>query len=144
MGSTEVVIENGVRVPPTITIDEALQRMEKDKASCVLITRKRELLGILTERDIQLRVIGKGHDPQKLRVNEVMTSPIVTVPNGTPLSQMQAIMNQHHINHLPVTDVAQTRNHVSLVYHMLAESALRPAADTKAQRAHGKPTTCSL
>ncbi|HAH04934.1 MAG TPA: hypothetical protein DCM05_00175 [Elusimicrobia bacterium] len=62
---------------PDAAVAESVRRMRKAKASCALVTRDGELVGILTEHGLLQRFVGL-RDPQKTQVCEVMeTDPIL-------------------------------------------------------------------
>lgn len=58
---------------------EAARLMGERRISSVLVKGAREFSGILTDRDIISKVVSKGLDPSKIRVSEVMTSPLITI-----------------------------------------------------------------
>jgi CBS domain-containing protein len=63
-----------------------------------------ELVGIFSERDLMLRVVGAGLDPQKTTVGQVMTEDLETVSTETDSSDALSLMVSKHIRHLPVVD----------------------------------------
>ena len=54
----------------------AVEAFRRSQSGAVLVLEKGRLVGILSERDLVLRVIGEGRDPRKTRVSEVMTTTV--------------------------------------------------------------------
>lgn len=83
---------------------EAASKMVKENRGSVTVTRAGERVGILTERDLLRKVITKGLDPRSTKVKEVMTSPPVTVDQGTPLREAIDLMNRKRVRRMLVTE----------------------------------------
>ncbi len=91
---------------PDQTVDEAIELMRKNRFGCVVVTEKERLVGILTERDVLLKVAGvKGAESRKLR--EMMTrNPEVFQPEDS----IAFVLNAMHVGgyrHVPVVDDQQ-------------------------------------
>ena len=86
-------------LPPTATLAEAHDLMERFHISGVPITEGGRLVGILTNRDLRFE------DRLDRKVSEVMTKErLITTPVGTTLEQARAILAKHRIEKLPVVD----------------------------------------
>ncbi|MEO0482632.1 MAG: CBS domain-containing protein [Planctomycetota bacterium] len=62
------------------------------------------LAGILTERDLLMRVLAAERDPKATRVSQVMTSRVLTCQPTTPLEEIRNVMRDERIRHMPVLD----------------------------------------
>ena len=62
------------------------------------------LLGIVSERDYARKVILQGRSSKKTKVNEIMTSSLVTVEPSDTVEDCMRIVIQRRIRHLPVVD----------------------------------------
>ncbi len=94
--------------------------------SCVLVTEGKELLGILTERDI-VRLTAQQRDLTTTRISEVMTQQVVTLtqaPAQTALTVLP-LFHQHRIRHLPIVD--ESGHLVGIVTPDLLRQILQPA-----------------
>ncbi len=97
------------QVPPPViseetTVVETAQFMKKEKVGAVGVTVGRRLVGIVSERDLMLRVVACGRDPKMTSVAEIMTSEIETTTGDTETSEALEIMVSKHIRHLPIVD----------------------------------------
>jgi len=91
------------RLPGTARLDEALSTMEAVRASCVLVVDGAMPVGIVTERDIVRLYLGPDDNPT---LSSVMTSPVATVHQNTPLADAARQMLDTGIRHLAVVDEA--------------------------------------
>ena len=91
-----------ISIEPTSMVYEALEIMNSNNISAILITENDVLVGIFTERDYARKVVLKGKSSKEVAINEVMTrSPIVINPEQT-LEHCMQVMTEKHIRHLPV------------------------------------------
>ena len=90
-------------VGPQATLGEALVQMRAQGGDAVLVVDSRRLAGILTERDVLTRVLGKGVDETK-PVREFMTAqPHTLSADATLLEAMQSMESGHYRN-VPLLD----------------------------------------
>ena len=86
------------------TVFEAAKMMVDRRVGAVLITRNGRLEGIVTERDLAVRVIAQGKDPNTTKLGDVMTkNPAVLGPNESPQAALER-MRAGDFRHLPVVD----------------------------------------
>lgn len=64
----------------------------------------KRIAGVITDRDICCRSVGKGLNPLDMRVEEVMTFPAVTTTEDTDLATCAELMEKHQIRRVPVVD----------------------------------------
>ncbi|MEK6755021.1 MAG: CBS domain-containing protein [Bacteroidota bacterium] len=98
-----VRLRKPVTVLPDQSVAEAIALMQQKALGCVVVIEKDRLVGIFTERDVLMRIVGK-RDPAAVRVKEVMA------PNPEafqPDDSIAFILNAMHVGgyrHVPVTD----------------------------------------
>lgn len=61
-------------------------------------------IGIITDRDIAIRVVAKNQDPDALRADQCMTGDPVTIDDNAAAVEAAMRMRQHHVGRLPVVD----------------------------------------
>ncbi len=91
----------------------AARIMTKFGISGVIVQNKKDIVGILTERDILTRVVASGQNPEYIVVKDIMTEPVIVVSPLMPLDKAVSIMFQEKIKKLPV--VAKDEDRVQLV-----------------------------
>lgn len=80
---------------PDDTIRAAARRMaDYDVGTLVVLKEERatRAVGVLTDRDIVVRCVAEQRDPEQTTVSEVMTTPVFTVRNETPINEALAKM----------------------------------------------------
>lgn len=90
-------------VTKATTIQEVSQMMTERNIGSVLVKDGGEFVGIITERDLTRKVIGKGLDPKTTPVTETMSSPLITLDGAEPVTDANQFMAKHKIRHLAVT-----------------------------------------
>jgi isocitrate dehydrogenase len=103
-----------VRIAGTATVAEAIHRMHERGISSVLVEPQVPggPYGIMTKRDVLSKVVAAGQDPEKLRVADLMSSPVITVPLSTSLRECSALMLEKGIRRVVV---AQGKEIVGIV-----------------------------
>ncbi len=94
-----------VTVPPECTVEEAAQLMATHGVGSILVVSGDEVLGIVTDRDITLRVVGAGL-PLGTRVNTVMSGPLVTIQGSADIVDAYRLLNESGVRRLPVLEDA--------------------------------------
>lgn len=101
-------IVDGTRVchvPGSSTAYEAARAMELNNVGALAVTdRSARIVGIVTERDIVRRVVGRKRDPQTTSVVDVMSAnPDTLSPDDSAMKAME-MMQDNNYRHLPVVD----------------------------------------
>jgi PAS domain S-box-containing protein len=86
-----------------MTVYQALSDMARESLSCLVIAQDDRPVGILTERDVAKLLVDRG-DIWHLKVEEVMSSPVQTLSQETPVHEAAKIMQQESIRRLVVVD----------------------------------------
>lgn len=89
-------------VTPTTTIAEAVNEMNRHRIGAIVVLENNRLVGIFTERDVLLRVVGAAVDTRSVRVTDVMTSTLITVAPETTIEEAMNIFAEKRCRHLPV------------------------------------------
>jgi CBS domain-containing protein len=88
---------------PDESAQVAAQRMNSRSVGTLLVLDERKRpVGILTDRDLAIGVVGKGTDPAAALVREVMTPDPRTVAEETPIEDALALMRSRGVRRLPV------------------------------------------
>jgi CBS domain-containing protein len=96
-----------VAARPDETVREAAVRMAQNCRASVLVVEDDRVLGLFTERDVLVRVVGAGRDPAATRLREVMTADPETIGADEPVAEAVRRMDEGGVRHLPVVDGGQ-------------------------------------
>jgi CBS domain-containing protein len=92
-------------VGPELTIQAAVARMnERRIGALVVIDADQQLIGIVTERDLLVRVLGASRDPVTTTVAEVMTRELVVIKPADTVARAMTLVTRRRVRHLPVVD----------------------------------------
>jgi CBS domain-containing protein len=98
----EVMTHDPRTVSPSDTIVEAARQMKEGDVGAILVAENGRLAGILTDRDIVVRVVAEGGDPTVTTVGEVMTrDPVALAPDQT-IDDAIRIVREHDVRRIPV------------------------------------------
>lgn len=98
----ELMTQSLVTADSEADVIQVARLMDEKGISSVLVKRKGELVGIITDRDIITRVVSKGLDATKVRVGEVMSSPLMTVEEDASVEEAAKKMAEHRVRRLVV------------------------------------------
>ncbi|MCK5625879.1 CBS domain-containing protein [Candidatus Bathyarchaeota archaeon] len=94
---------------PVITIKEDLttskvaKLMEKQHIGCIIVSNNEDKpIGIITERDLVVRVLSKNVNPNALKASEVMTSPLITIEPEENITEAARRMSELKVRRLGV------------------------------------------
>ena len=86
------------------TAKEAAKVMEEGGFGCLLVTQKGNVVGIVTERDLVRKVLAKNGDPNKIKLQDIMSKPVITVSPSMQVGDASRLMSEKRIRRLPVMD----------------------------------------
>jgi CBS domain-containing protein len=89
-------------VAPYATIYIAVQKMIKARIGSVLVVDGGKLVGIFTERDALVRVVGPNLNPMTTPISAVMTPDPVSIEPTTSIQEVIDLQGEKGIRHLPV------------------------------------------
>ena len=85
-------------------VSEVARMMLKDDIGAVPVGKDDKLIGMITDRDIALRVVAQGRNPDKVTAEQVMTKGIVYCRAHQTVEDAIHLMDQKKIRRLPVID----------------------------------------
>ena len=101
----EAMTPDPVEVSPDQTLVEVGRLMRDHGVGAVLVTDGGQLRGIVTDRDIVVRAVAEGLDPQRETVDTVFSGQdLVTVTPDTPMDDAVDLMRRNAVRRLPVVD----------------------------------------
>lgn len=93
-------------IAPDAPVSAAAELMGELDVGALPVGSPSDLRGIVTDRDLLYRVVARGADASQVRVEEVLTAPVVTCRETEDLTAALDLMAANHLRRLPVTDAA--------------------------------------
>jgi len=105
MNILEMCDSDAASVPVEATAERAIRTMlDRDVGAVAVIDENHRVAGIFTERDVLRRLSLGEHDPRKISVREIMTTPVEMATRATTAGEALATMVERHYRHLPIVD----------------------------------------
>ncbi|HEX2520754.1 MAG TPA: CBS domain-containing protein [Terriglobia bacterium] len=104
----EVMTPNPVCCLSSDKVDRAAQIMKAEDVGSIPVIeglQARRVVGIVTDRDIVLKVVANGRDPENVFVNEIMTGRPVTCRLDDDLQHLLHAMAEHQVRRIPIVDI---------------------------------------
>jgi CBS domain-containing protein len=92
---------------PSQSLAEAARLMKQQDIGSVPVVDGSRLVGLLTDRDIVVRAVAEGGDPQTVQVGEIASHDVVTVRPDDNLDDALRLMAQYQIRRLAVVEDGQ-------------------------------------
>jgi CBS domain-containing protein len=86
------------------SVVEAAKLMKGEDAGVAPIVDGDRLVGVVTDRDIAIRVVAEGRDPQSTKVEDIASQNLVTIDPQQSLDEALRLMAQHQLRRLPVVE----------------------------------------
>jgi CBS domain-containing protein len=104
MQLSDILTHQVETIPPTASIKEAAQRMRSMDVGALPVCDGQRLLGMVTDRDLTIRMMAEGRDPVATPVSEAMTPDVRYCFADQDVKEAARIMQQEQIRRLPVVD----------------------------------------
>ncbi len=93
-----------VTIAPEMMIADACEMMWEKNIGSVVAVDAGKVCGMLTDRDVALKVVRERKDPRQTTVREIMTANPACIRVDKALSELTTLMRQHHVRRVPIVD----------------------------------------
>lgn len=101
----ELMTESPRTVPPDASAVDAAKVMQNEDAGVVpIVEGDGRLIGVVTDRDIALRVVAEGREPDSTKVAEIASQNLATVDPQQDIDEALRLMAEHQVRRLPVVE----------------------------------------
>jgi CBS domain-containing protein len=103
----EVMTKNPVCCRPDDIVEKVAQLMQSENIGSIPVIeneQNQKLVGIVTDRDLALKIVAKGQDAKSTKVEAVMTRQIVTCRAEDDLQKALDAMADHQLRRIPIVD----------------------------------------
>jgi len=88
----------------TTPVAEVVQTLASKRIGALPVLREGRVVGIVSERDVIYRLADRGKECLDVAVEEIMTSPAITVEPGTTIDEALGMMTRRRFRHFPVVE----------------------------------------
>jgi CBS domain-containing protein len=100
----EIMTENVVTLSGSAPITDAARRMKEADIGDVIVLSDGTICGLVTDRDIVVRAIAEGKDPQSVALEEICTHDVATVGPDDSVEQAIEILRRRAVRRVPVVE----------------------------------------
>jgi CBS domain-containing protein len=110
----EVMTADPRTVAPSDTIADAAQQMREGDVGDILVVENGQLAGILTDRDIVVRVVADGRDPSSTTVGDVATRDVASLTVDQSVDDAVRLVREQNVRRIPVVQDGRPAGIVSI------------------------------
>lgn len=110
----DIMTEGPITLDRDASLVEAARLMRDRGIGDVIVVEGEDAKGIVTDRDIVIRAIAEGADPNTTRLGQVVTSDLTSVAPDDPVERAIELMREKAVRRLPVLDGGKPVGVVSL------------------------------
>jgi CBS domain-containing protein len=133
--------ESPTTANPDMNAADAAALMKQFDVGVIPVTRGNELLGLVTDRDLVLRVLAERQDPTRVQIGGILTKSPVTVSPDTKISEARQLMAEHRVRRLPVVKNDQLVGILALGDIAIADASERAVGETLEEISESTSTT---
>jgi CBS domain-containing protein len=100
----EVMTPNPVTIPADMSAADAARLMRDRDLGDVLVMDQDRVMGIITDRDIVVRVVASGQDPANVKVGDICSKELHTVEHTATVEEVIELMRGKAVRRVPVMD----------------------------------------
>jgi CBS domain-containing protein len=100
----DLMTSDPTTVGPETTVSEAAKQMAHEDVGPLPVVEDGRLVGIVTDRDLVVRVLAQGRDPKSTTVREAASGALVTVSADDDLVKTLDLLGKHQVRRLPVVE----------------------------------------
>ena len=112
-----------VSIPPSTPLFRAIELMKEDEGGCAIVCEQGRVLGVFTERDLLLKIVGEEVDMQA-PVSDWMSAAVSTLTPDATIGDAVSLMNEKSFRNIPLVKDGQLVGSISVfdVIYYLAET----------------------
>jgi len=93
-----------IKIEYNKNVQAASKIMAKHRVGSIIIVKKNRPIGIITETDLNKKIVARALNPKKLKVKDIMSSPLVFISPSDDIMAAVEKMKKHRIKRMPVVE----------------------------------------
>lgn len=104
MAVSQMMTQDVTSLPENASVMDAAKFMTGMNVGSVIVMDGSKPIGILTDRDIMVRVMVEGKDPNATKISDIMVSPVATVSEDKDILDVTHLMSEKKVRRCPVVN----------------------------------------
>jgi CBS domain-containing protein len=100
----DIMAKNVKTVRTDDSVHDAVVKMNKFDVGSVIVTSNNRPVGIITSKNVLVRIVEPRLDAGVVRAKDIMSSPLITIDASAPIEEAAKLMAQRHIKKLAVVE----------------------------------------
>lgn len=105
--AADVMNPHAISIDAESSATAAAQKMAEHQIGMLPVVRDGGVIGVITDRDLVLRVLAAGRDAGSTRISDIATDWAVTVAPDTPLDQVERRIEERRVRRMPVVSAGK-------------------------------------
>jgi len=98
----EIMNRHVITIESNRTATDAAKSMTKEGTGYLVVTENDRIVGIITERDMVIRVLAQDMNPKNVKVEEFMTKNVISFPPSATVMEVIQAMSRNRIRRVPI------------------------------------------
>ena len=98
----DIMVSKVITITRDSTVEEAVKLMNEHEIGCLIVTDNQKAIGIVTERDLMKRILAKSEETKRIKVKEVMSTPLISIEPNVEIGDASRLMFQKNIKKMPI------------------------------------------
>lgn len=133
----DLMTSNVVSMPAGSSVTDAARAMRDSGIGDVIVTQNNKIAGIVTDRDITVRAVAEGKNPDQVSLSDICSGNVTSLSSSDDVSKAVQLMRQKALRRLPVVDNGKAVGIVSIGDLAMQQDSGSALADISA----AKPNT---
>ena len=134
----DIMVQKVVTVEEDASLKEVVTLMNKHEIGCLVVCKNQRPVGIITERDLLKKVLANSPEMTHIRVQQIMSTPVLTGRHDMEIEQAIGLMVEQKIKKVPITqngklvglvtltDILRFQPQLIRMYKILSSDAVPP------------------
>ena len=105
--AADVMNPDPISIDAESSVTAAAQKMAEHQIGMLPVVRDGGVIGVVTDRDLVLRVLGPGLNATSTRISEVASDWVVSVAPEMPLDQVELLIEERRVRRIPVVSAGK-------------------------------------
>ena len=102
----DLMNQKPIKVPSSSSLSDAARKMREADVGAIVVEDDGKIRGLITDRDIAIRAVAQGRDPNTTRVVDICSTELTTLSPNDDVDRAIDMMRKKAIRRVPVVDAS--------------------------------------